>query len=208
MAYAKRLTKEELIKSGIEIKIEAGHLKVYRNGKECKLTKIAKYYVSPKIYCNTKKPRIPYYTIAINQLDENGNRIKIYPPSYKYNKWVFKTKLITLQRAVWAWYHDEVPTGMTVDHINNKHSEVDDYLPSNLQLLTPGDNVRKDSKQNKNRMVKCHLKKPLSHYEAKLAEAEELHKNSTGYEKHKYVNMCALYRAKIKYWKAHHEEAN
>ena len=204
MAYAKRLTKEELIKNGIEIKIKDGHLKVYKNGSECKLYKTPDYYVNPKIHCNKKRKVIPYFTITVYALDEQGNRIKYYG-GYKYNKWTYKTTFITLQRVVWAWYNDEVPAGYTVDHINNQHDTLDDYLPDNLQLLTPFDNIHKDSRQNQNRLLKCSLKKPLSYFETKLAKALELYNNSTGLEKHKYNNDCARYKANIRYWKLHNQ---
>ena len=202
MAYAKRFTKEELIKSGIEIKIEDDHLKIYRNGNECKLHKTPDYYINPKIYCNKKRKVVPYFVIAVYNTDERGNRIKYY---YKSNKWTYKTAFITLQRAVWAWYNGEVPAGMIVDHVNNKHNELDDYLPNNLQLLTPKENINKDSKQNKNRLLKCSLKKPLSYFETKLAKASELYNNSTGLERHKHVKDCARYKANIRYWKLHNK---
>lgn len=204
MAYAKRFTKEELIKNGIEIKVENGCLSIYRNGKECKLAKTPNTYINPKIRCNKKRQVIPYYIIPLYVFDENGNRIKIYN-GYKWNKWTYKTKMVTLQRAVWAWYNGEVPEGYTVDHINNKHDELNDYLIENLQLLSPFDNIHKDSKQNPNRLLKCSLKKPLSHFEAKLAKAMELCQASTGIERHKYLNECARYRANIRYWKLHNE---
>ena len=100
--------KEELVKNGIEIKIEDGHLKIYRNDSECKLYKTPDYYVNPKIHCNKKRKVVPYFTVAVYILDEHGNRVKYYG-GYKYNKWTYKANFITLQRAVWAWYNEEVP---------------------------------------------------------------------------------------------------
>ena len=202
MAYAKELTKEELIKNGIEVCVEDGHLKVYRNGKECKLSKTPDYYVCPKLHCNKKRQVTPYYTIWLYVFNDAGNRIKVYK-QYKSTNWVYKIITVTLQRVVWAWYNGTVPAGYLVDHISNKHDEVDDYLIENLQLLSPFDNIHKDSTKNYNRQLQCSLKKPLSHYETKLAKALALYLASTGLEKHKYNNDCARYRAYIRYWKAH-----
>ena len=51
------------------------------------------------------------------------------------------------------------------------------------------------------------MKKPLTHYETKLAEFKELYKNSTNIkDRNKYVNYCADYRARIRYWKLHANE--
>lgn len=202
MAYAKRLTKEELIKNGIEIKVKDGHLKIYRNGQECKLYKTPEYYTCPKINYKKKRKVVPYFTIAVYATDDQGNRIKYYN-NYQYNKWAYKSNFITVQRVVWAWYKGEVPAGMIVDHINNKHDELDDYLIEKLQLLTPMENIHKDSNKNYNRILKCSLKKPLSYYEEKLAKAFELYQASIGLERRKYNNDCARYKANIRYWKLH-----
>ena len=42
------------------------------------------------------------------------------------------TRTIGLHRAIYAWYNNEVPDGYVVDHINNKHSDIEDYTLENL----------------------------------------------------------------------------
>ena len=123
--YARRLTKDELIKSGITEVTTDG--RVFKGDRE----------VLPKI---NKKG---YLMHSIYVLDEDGNNIKVF---YKSNpsRYTYKMRSIGLHRLMWAWFHGEVPEGMVVDHINNKHTAQEDYYLSNLQLLTPRDNINKE----------------------------------------------------------------
>ena len=55
-----------------------------------------------------------------------------------------------------------------MDHINNKHSDLLDNLPENLQLLTPMENLNKD-RDNHTSLIRCKLDYPIVLYEYKLS---------------------------------------
>jgi len=203
MSYAKKLTKEDLIHAGISID---NNLNVYQNGRLLKLYKTNETRTCTKYRMYNVKTR-PYLYFNIYDIDDQGQRIKKQIKNKPAGYWVYKMRAITLQRAVYAWFYGEVPAGMTVDHIDNKHENIYDYRPENLQLLSPKDNVYKNSTRNTNRQVKCGMHKPLEHFENKLKQSEDrLSKCTDSIDRHKLINECALFRAKIRYWKAHSEE--
>lgn len=72
------------------------------------------------------------------------HHFSIYDPDiYQANKNKYPSagmKKIILSRAIYAWFYNEVPAGMDVDHINN--DSLDDRL-ENLQLLTRKENLAK-----------------------------------------------------------------
>lgn len=197
--YAKRLTKEDLIKEGISIELDeaARDIKVRRNGKPVKLS----------------KNNNGYFCFGIYDRDENGDRIKKPIKRKRRNKrcdtYTYKTRMITLHRAVYAWVNGEVPEGRVVDHIKNKHDSIQDYWPTNLQLLTPKQNVNKERVCNV-REIKCNMHKPRGFYEGLLKKYEALHESAklegNAEEAHKQRTNVANLKAKLRYFDSHVEE--
>lgn len=202
--YAKRFTKEDLIKAGIK-EITPDYKVVYNSGrtleKEEDFTQLKQGYLVFPIY----------------DLDENGNKIKV-PIKRKfknYNKisdtYCFKSKVIGLHRAIWAWFNGEVPAGMIVDHIDNKHETIYDNRLENLQLLTPAENLAKERAPG-DWQKKCDMSKSLEFYENQLKSYLEEYKkekeehSSNTKKAHGLRSHIAQYRARIRYWKAHEEE--
>lgn len=198
--YASRLTKEMLIANGIELITEDGC--VFKNGKQ---------------YFPTVSKQ-GYLILSLYDLDENGNKIKV--PSKKrwgnsekiYDTYNYKAMIVGLHRAMWAWIHGEVPEGYVVDHINNKHECIEDYHLSNLQLLTQAENVAKERPESNKRELYCNLAKPLSFYENKLMryllkydEAKQNHDTDLA---HKLRSNISNTKARIRYYKAHQDEAD
>ena len=197
--YASRLTKEMLIKSGIELITEDGT--VIKNGKQ----------IFP-----FKDKNSGYLRLNIYELDEDGNKIKIpttrifkgcKKPSNTYN---YKLRSVGLHRAMWAWIYGVVEEGYVVDHKNNRHTSIEDYHISNLQILSQRENSIKDRKASF-REVKCRLDKPISYYEDKLIYYEDLYKkamkNGDKKEIRKQANNTCNQRARIRYWLSHKAEA-
>ena len=188
--YASRLTKDELIKGGISLVTEDGL--IFRGEKQ----------VKPSLNSNG------YWMIPIYVLDENGNRIK-KPIKRQYegcshitDTYTYEARVIGLHRLMWAWHFSEVPEGYVVDHISNKHENLEDYHLSNLQLLTPGENLAKE-RRTSTRQVKCSLKRPLSWYEDRLNmyldkynEAKATHNAELA---HKLRTNIADTKARIRY---------
>lgn len=203
--YAKELTKEALIEAGIK-EITADCKVIFDNGhileKEEDFGRLKQGYLIFSIYA----------------LDENGNKIK-KPLKRKFkgcknliNTYCYKTVVIGLHRAMWAWFNGSVPNGFVVDHIDNKHTTLYDNRLENLQLLTPAENLAKEKKERSIRLEKCNMSKPLSYYEEKLnyylslyQKEKDLNSSNTA-EAHTLRSNIGIYRAKIRYWKAHEEE--
>ena len=190
--YASRLTKEELIAGGITCITNDG--RVFKGEKEAALS--ANYQ--------------GYLMLTIIELDEDGNKIKkpitrVYKgrkkPTNTYN---YKTMLVGLHRAMWAWFYGEVPAGYVVDHINNKHTELEDYNLDNLQLLTPAKNLEKE-RGISTKQIPCMLNKPLSFYEDKLnkylTEYEQAKKEHNAKECHRLRTNIAHTKANIRYYR-------
>ena len=197
--YAKRLTKEDLIKEGISIELDeaASDIKVCRNGKSVKLSTNAQGYFFFNVY----------------DRDEKGDKIK-KPAKYKrkgkiYDYYVYKMRAIPLHRAVYAWVNGEVPEGRVVDHIKNKHDSIEDYWPTNLQLLTPKQNVNKERVCNV-KELKCNMRKPRSFYEERLNKYEGLYESAKakGDQEacHSLRAYVSQYRARLRYWDSHVKE--
>lgn len=51
--------------------------------------------------------------------------------------------MYSLARIVWAWYHEECPIDVTIDHIDDKHDTPYDNRIDNLQILTLDSNLKK-----------------------------------------------------------------
>lgn len=136
--YAKGLTKEYLIKMGIK--------DIYFNPYDLQYHVIYKDDKEVSIYRNTQG----YLFFNIYELDEEGQYIK-KPIKRKFkackkisDTYRYKTTIIYLHRAIYAWFVGDVPQGMVLDHITNKHETHYDNRPENLQLLTPAENLAKE----------------------------------------------------------------
>ena len=197
--FASRLTKEMLVKSGYELITEDGT--VIKNGKQ---------------FIPFQDKNSGYLRLNIYDFDEDGNKIKIpitrirkgcKKPSDTYK---YKSMMVGLHRAMWAWLYGVVEEGYVVDHINNKHDSIEDYHISNLQLISQRENTIKD-REASTKELKCRLDKPLSYYEDKLAYYEDLYqkavKEGNQEEAHRQRNNTYGQRARIRYWLAHKAEA-
>lgn len=152
-----------------------------------------------------------YLTFWVYELDENGNRIKKpVKKRYKekiYHTYAYKIRTITLHRAMFAWFNNEVPEGLVIDHLNNKHDTLADNKLENLQLLTPRANLVKERNDVDIRESNCKMCFSLSHYEEKLITFINKYNNTKDQEeKHSLRSQISNYRAKIRYWKNHEEE--
>lgn len=197
--FASRLTKEMLIANGIELITEDGT--VIRNGKK---------------FIPRQDKKSGYLMLTLYDFDEYGNKIKI-PITRKFKKckklshtYNYKTIVVGLHRAMWAWIHGVVEEGFVIDHVSNKHDSIEDYHISNLQILSQRENSIKNPRSSF-RELKCKLNKPLSHYEDKLDYYEDLYKKAVKEhnqkEIKKQVQNINNQRAKIRYWLSHIAEA-
>ena len=198
--YARKLTKEMLMASGIELITEDGI--VIRNGKQ----------VTPF------QDKQGYLKLYLYELDEDGNKIKI-PITRTFkgckkptNTYKYKITSVGLHRAMWAWLYGVVEEGCVVDHKNNKHTSIEDYHISNLQILSQRENLMKDrNREAGKRELKCRLDKPLSYYEDKLAYYEDLYQKAVKEGDQKGINRQIRntynQRSKIRYWLSHKAEA-
>lgn len=207
MAYAKRLTKERLIQEGFTEITKEGRL--FKGEQE----------VFP--IWNSGRKGNNYLCISLSQRDSEGHLIKGGDRIYKYTRkdgtiseytsWKAKQDTFGLHRVIWAWHHDEVPEGYVVDHINNKHSRLEDYHLDNLQLLTPKENITKERICNV-KEIPCKLDRPRSYYEDKLAKYEELYeaakREHNAKEAHKLRCNIAQTRARLRYYDNHKKEVN
>lgn len=190
MAYARRLTKEELQKSGITDITADG--KVFRQGLEIPLN------VNPA----------GYHTLWIYDFDKDGNHI---PYGHTANgHYYYRQRMIGLHRAMWAWHNGEVPQGYVVDHINNKHENLEDYHLSNLQLLTPAENTAKDRDNWHKYEMECKLNRPRSFYEDRLnnylEQYEQAKLDKDAKRCHYLRSNISQYRAKLRYYDSHSGE--
>jgi hypothetical protein len=114
MAYARRLTKEDLERAGITDITEDG--RVFRQGLEIPLN------ITPN----------GYHTLWIYDLDKDGNYIKYGHTANGH--YYYRQRMIGLHRAMWAWHYGEVPEGYVVDPINNSRDSIEDY--ERLQMVS------------------------------------------------------------------------
>lgn len=200
--YAKKLTKERLIQEGFTEITKEGRL--FKGEQE----------VFPK--WNNKNG---YLCVYLYQRDADGHLIKGKDRIYKYtrkdgsigesNSWQAKLDTYGLHRVIWAWHYGEVPEGYVVDHINNKHSRIEDYHLDNLQLLTPKENVNKERVCNV-KQIKCKLSRPKEYYETKLNQYlkayERAKLNKQPELAHKLRTNIANTKARLRYYDSHIEE--
>lgn len=135
--YAKGLTKDDLIKMGIK--------DIYFNPYDLQYHVIGKNDKELPLYRN-KHNYLYFYSYDI---DNQGQYIK--KPIRRKRKgckkvsdtYTYKIKTLPLHRAIYVWFKGDVPQGMVIDHVNNKHETHYDNRPENLQLLTQAENVSK-----------------------------------------------------------------
>lgn len=196
--YASKLTKDMLIASGYELITEDGV--VIRNGKQV-------------IPIQNKQG---YLMLSLYELDEDGNKIKI-PITRTFkgckkptNTYIYKSMMVGLHRAMWAWLYGVVEEGYVIDHRSNKHTSIEDYNINNLQIISQRENTTKD-REASTKELKCKLDRPLSYYEDKLAYYEDLYQKAVkeGNQEEARNQRVNTYnqRAKIRYWLSHKEEA-
>ena len=189
--YASELTKDELIKSGIWA-VDLENCRVYGRNKE----------LTPVIN------RQGYLMINIYDLDENGNKIKLpikrqykgcKKPTYTY---IYKTRLVSLNRLLWAWTYGKVKAGYVIDHINNKHENLEDYRLENLQEITPAENLAKERKES-DFMIKPGKNKTIDHYLIKLYDFTKLYeqakKDHDAEKAHRLRSNISQTRARIRW---------
>ena len=118
-----------------------------------------------------------------------------------YQKMIFsgirenaKQHHIYVHNIVYAWYHGEVPYGKEIHHIDRNSAN---NSLANLVALTPEEHkkVHESTKE-----LKCRLDIPRAWYVKKLEEAESL---GTRYG----ASKACLFRAKLRYYDSHIEEA-
>ncbi len=197
--FARALTKDELIKYGVK-----------EITKDCKVTfEDGRVLEKEEDFSKDKRGYLRFY---VPDLDENGNRIKkTIKIRSKYTGKIYyintyKPRTIYLHRAMIAWHYNEVPEGLVIDHINNKHATLADNRLENLQLTTPKENTTKDRTLS-NREFKCRMALPLSYYEEKLITFITKYNNAKDQkEKELLRSQIYQYKARIRYWKSHEEE--
>lgn len=134
------------------------------------------------------------------------NRLTVYLHDPEKYKSVPKEKrdsnsgrvIIKVHQAVYGWFNSEVPYGMEIHHkdFNYLNNSID-----NLEALTHEEHLAKHNKGMKE--LKCRLDIPRNWYEDKLTELEAIeNKTKVNYDK------ISVYRAKLRYYDAHIDEAN
>lgn len=193
--YASQLTKEELIKAGVTA-VDLNNCKVYGEQSE----------FIPTI--NSQG----YLMISLYDLDDNGNKIRV-PIKRQFkgckkptNTYTYKSRMVSLNRLIWAWQYGIVPSGYIIDHIDNKHENIEDYRLDNLQCITPAENIAKERPES-NYMVRPAKGKTIEFYSNKLnkylTEYEIAKKNHDADKVHKIRANISQNRAKIRYIKTH-----
>lgn len=187
--YAQELTKDYLISLGITDVTPDG-LHIFKKGKET---------------CQSisKSGKKNYLVVC---LYDPQRRLAV--PKEKRNS---STGQFTLGVHVinYVWNVGNRPAGYVVDHIDNNPLNND---VSNLKLVTPKINVTKDKTNCSSNQIKCNINKPLSFYEEKLnnyeLRYEEAKANHDADLVHNLRANIYQTRARIRYYKAHIDEAN
>lgn len=186
--YASKLTKDMLIKSGIT--------EITEDGFVFKGTTPAKFVF--------EKTKSQYKYLTIYDFDEEGNKIKLYNHPNDPRVYRYKQTTVSLQRAIYAWFHEEVPAGYVIDHIDNDpfNNNID-----NLQLLTPAENLEKSRAARKLKAVyippigykKIYTKE---YVDGKIAEFTKLYEDAK--QSHN-AYAAHSYRASISQWRRRKE---
>ena len=116
--YTTSLTKQELVDRGIKLEDD----KVYQ-------------------WSNKLKKYVELDIVPVVTTPKWGKE-RTYMTVYYYKKEKHLMQPIALHRLIYVWYKGDIPKGYVVDHIDNNQLNND---PDNLQLLTRGENVKKDN---------------------------------------------------------------
>lgn len=191
--YASELTREDLIKMGVRA-VDFNSCKVYGEQGELAFTINAQ----------------GYFMLALYDLDENGNRIKLnitrtykgVRREYKYETYTYKTRSVSLNRLIWAWKYGKVRSGYVIDHKDNRHFDLIDYRLDNLQEITPAQNLAKEKPESTFIMVPA-KGKDITYYEEKLdyylGLYEQAKKHHNQDKAHKLRSNISQMRAKIRW---------
>jgi hypothetical protein len=172
--YASYLNKDMLLKSGITEITKDG--RIFKGTRELK-----------GIYNKQKKA---YKQFTIYAFDKDGNKIKIPSKTQSYN---YRITTVAFHRAIYAWFHNEVPEGMVVDHIDNdpSNNNID-----NLQLLTVYNNLHKDVIREAKYIPPMAQRRPYTeeYLNSMISKWEvEAEKAKTNHDAKRYHNaMCCL----------------
>lgn len=132
-------------------------------------------------------------------LDKRSGRlaIKLHDPE-KYKALPKEKKVggmgtvhVYIHHIVFAWFNSEVPYGKEIHHIDGNYLN---NSKDNLEALTHGEHRMKHASI---REEKCRLDIPREHYVKKIKE----------YEETKDYSSVSHYRARLKYYDSHIEEA-
>jgi hypothetical protein len=108
----------------------------------------------------------------------------------------------------YVWNNSDKPQGLVIDHIDN---DADNNDISNLQCITPSENVAKDRSNWNVREIKCQLDKPRSFYETRLEgymmAYEQAKQDHDAEAAHHFRTNIAQTRARLRYYDSHIEEA-
>lgn len=191
--YASELTREDLIKMGVRA-VDFNSCKVYGEQGELAFTINAQ----------------GYFMLALYDLDENGNRIKLnitrtykgVRREYKYETYTYKTRSVSLNRLIWAWKYGKVRSGYVIDHKDNRHFDLIDYRLDNLQEITPAQNLAKERPESKF-MLRPAKGVSIEYYEDRLnyylVEYEKAKKAHEAAKVHKLRSNISQQRAKIRW---------
>ena len=153
-----------------------------------------------------------YFMVNLYDIDKDGNKIKCYKQdkhikkdgtvSY-YDSYYYLTRPITLNRVLWAWHYGKVREGYVIDHINNKHDELEDYLIDKLEEITPGENIAKERPNSNTKVLKTGKGKDIKFYEDKLNYYVDLYikakKEHNAEAAHRARSNISNQKAKIRY---------
>jgi len=190
MAYAKEVTREYLEKLGVRDVFPLLHkcsLDTWMEGPRIKDALYDGHYYIMQLYD-------PEIRKTIDEDKRNTSSGEIYIPFH---------------RLVYAWFNGSVPKGMIVDHIDDDKLNND---PTNLQLLTPSQNIWKNRPGVNTKEVKCSLRRPLEFYETEVAileedyEAAKLKKDVK--KIHNIRSLLAYRRAQVRYYKKHMDKGD
>lgn len=186
--YAGEITKEYLKKLGIEYVSLDGTV-IIKNGAKMKIS------VSEK----TKKPYgvISVYDPDFRQSTSEDTRTR--------HSGCFPLGVHIIN---YVWNIADKPAGMVIDHRDNDPTNND---ISNLQCITPSENLHKERPDWNTFELKCKLNKPRSFYEQKLAKYTEAYeqakKDHDAEAAHKLRCNISHSRARLRYYDSHIEEA-
>lgn len=185
--YAGQITKDYLKKLGVEYVAPQGTC-VIRNGRSVNIS-------------ISKKAKKPYGKVTFYDSELRQNT-----PKELRNA---KTGVVVIDIHVlnYVWNKADKPAGMIIDHIDNNPLNND---ISNLQCITPKENVNKEKTNWNVYELKCKLDRPLSYYEDKLKYFEEQYEAAKEAHDakltHKFRTQVCQTRARIRYYNAHKED--